>query len=69
MSDREAVEFPHPALLQLILFVIGVGGPIAHFAPGDWLGTWLAALVILAGIVMFAANMIPCLAPSLVRAG
>ena len=26
MSDREAVEFPHPALLQLILFVIGVGG-------------------------------------------
>jgi cbb3-type cytochrome oxidase subunit 1 len=61
---RTPLKFPRLAYLQLLLFVIGASGMVAHFAIGIWLGTWLAATVMLLSILMFAADMIPCLAPN-----
>jgi hypothetical protein len=59
---RAPLRFPRLAYAQLVLFVIGTAGMVAHFAIGEWLGTWLAALVMVISVIMFAANMIPCLA-------
>lgn len=54
---------PHPrmAFAQLVLYVIGVLGMIVHFAVGLWLGLWTAAIVVVISILMFAAEIIPCL--------
>jgi cbb3-type cytochrome oxidase subunit 1 len=60
---RTPLRFPRLAYAQLILFVIGAAGMVAHFAIGVWLGTWLAAIVMVVSVIMFAANMLPCLAP------
>jgi cytochrome c/quinol oxidase subunit I len=59
---RVPLRFPRLAYVQLVLFVIGAAGMVAHFAIGEWFGTWLAALVMVISIVMFAANIVPCLA-------
>jgi hypothetical protein len=55
------VPYPRMALAQLALYVIGVSGMIAHFAIGIWLGLWLAAIVVVISVLMFAAEIIPCL--------
>lgn len=53
---------PYPRLLmpQLVLFVIGSSGMITHFALGSWSGVWSAAIVLIASVILFAANVIPC---------
>jgi len=43
--------------------VIGVSGMVAHFAIGIWSAVWLAAIVVVASVLIFAAEMIPCLWP------
>lgn len=62
---RVPLRYPRLAYLQLVLLVIGVSGMIAHFAIGEWLGMWLAAIVTVTSIVLFAINMMPCLMPHL----
>ena len=58
---RHPVPYPRMALAQLVLYVIGVSGMIAHFVIGIWLGLWLAAIVVVISVLMFAAEIIPCL--------
>lgn len=60
---------PYPRLLmpQLALFVIGSSGMIAHFALGSWSGVWSAALVLIASVALFAANVVPCVWPEFGR--
>jgi len=55
------VPYPRMALAQLVLYVIGVSGMIAHFEIGIWLGLWLAAIAVVISVLMFAAEIIPCL--------
>jgi hypothetical protein len=55
------VPYPRMALAQLVLYVIGVSGMIAHFEIGIWVGLWLAAIVVVISVLMFAAEIIPCL--------
>ncbi len=61
---KRPLRFPRLALLQLGLFVVGVMGMIVHFAIGRWVATWLAAGVVVLSVVLFAVNMLPCLAPA-----
>src|SRR6267142_5431210 len=58
---RHPVPYPRLAYVQFGLYVIGVSGMIAHFAIGIWSAVWLAAIVVVASVLMFAAEMIPCL--------
>jgi len=58
---RRPVPYPRIAYVQLGLYVIGVSGMVAHFAIGIWSAVWLAAIVVIASVLMFAAEMIPCL--------
>jgi len=58
---RVPIRWPRVAYAQFIIFAIGVSGMVAHFMLGAWLGLWLAALAVAASIVMFAANLAPCL--------
>ncbi len=55
------VPYPRMALVQLAIYVIGVSGMIAHFEIGIWLGLWLAAIAVVISVLMFAAEIIPCL--------
>jgi hypothetical protein len=55
------VPYPRMALAQLALYVVGVSGMVAHFMIGIWFGLWLAAIVVVVSVVMFAAEIIPCL--------
>jgi hypothetical protein len=57
------IRYPRIALAQCIMLGLGASGMIAHFAIGVWYGTWLAGIVILASISMFAFEMIPSLWP------
>ncbi len=61
---KRPLRFPRMALLQLWLFVVGVTGMVAHFFIGRWVATWLAAGVVVLSVILFAANMISCLAPA-----
>jgi hypothetical protein len=63
---RHAVPYPRWALVQAVIYPIGVSGMIAHFVIGVWSGVWLAAIVVVLSILIFAANMFACLWP---RAG
>ena len=60
---RHAVPYPRLALVQVALYAIGVSGIVAHFTIGIWPGIWLAAIVIIVSIAIFAMNMFPCLWP------
>ncbi|HZO81745.1 MAG TPA: hypothetical protein VFB33_08620 [Candidatus Binataceae bacterium] len=62
---RRPLPFPRLAVAQLVLFFIGASGMVSHFAIGIWLGIWLAALVMLASVVLFAVNLLPLLWPQL----
>jgi hypothetical protein len=61
------IRWPRMAWAQLFLFVLGSSGMVAHFEIGIWFGLWLAAIVMVASIVMFAANLMPCLWPEFGR--
>ncbi|HVA82212.1 MAG TPA: hypothetical protein VNF29_14895 [Candidatus Binataceae bacterium] len=58
---RAPIRWPRVAYAQFVIFAIGVSGMVAHFALGAWFGLWLAAIAVIASIVMFAANLAPCL--------
>jgi hypothetical protein len=60
---RTPLPFPRLAVAQFVLFLIGASGMVSHFAIGIWLGTWLAAIVMLASVVLFAINLMPLLWP------
>lgn len=60
---RQPIPFPRAGLVQLVIYAIGVSGIVAHFAIGVWFGIWLAGIVLIAAIVIFAVNMLPCLWP------
>jgi hypothetical protein len=64
---RRPVPYPRIAYVQLGLYVIGVSGMVAHFAIGIWSAVWLAAIVVVASVLIFAAEMIPSLWPRLGR--
>jgi len=63
---RHPVPYPRLAYVQLGLYVIGVSGMVAHFGIGIWSAIWLAAIVVVASVLIFAAEMLPCLWPRLV---
>jgi cbb3-type cytochrome oxidase subunit 1 len=58
---RVPIRSPRLAYAQLVIFTIGVAGMVVHFAIGAWVGLWLAAIAVVVSIVMFAANIVPCL--------
>ncbi|MGC1678226.1 MAG: hypothetical protein WA740_11920, partial [Candidatus Binataceae bacterium] len=58
---RVPIRSPRLAYAQLAIFTIGVAGMIVHFAIGAWVGLWLAAIAVVVSLVMFAANIVPCL--------
>jgi hypothetical protein len=60
---RRPIALPRAAIAQCIIYAIGVSGIVAHFAIGVWFGIWLAAIVLIVAIVIFAVNMISCLWP------
>jgi hypothetical protein len=57
------IRFPRLAALQLALYVIGVLGMVSHFAAGAWVGLWWSAIVMVLSVILFAVNLVPCLAP------
>lgn len=59
--SRHPLPYPRMAFVQLGLYVVGVSGMIAHFAIGIWMGLWIAAIVVVASVLLFAAEIIPCL--------
>jgi hypothetical protein len=61
------IPFPRLAMVQFGLFLVGSTGMVSHFALGIWLGTWLAAIVMLLSIVLFACNLVPLLWPQIGR--
>ena len=56
---RTALPSARLAWIQLALYVVGASGMITHFAIGIWPGLWLAAIIVLASILMFAWNILP----------
>ena len=62
---RQPIRYPRLGLWQFWLYVIGAIGMVAHFANNIWAGTWFSAAVVIISVVMFAANMVPCLYPRL----
>ena len=60
---------PYPRLLmpQFVLYVIGISGMVAHFALGSWSGVWSGAIVVIASLALFAANIVPLLWPQVAR--
>lgn len=57
------IPFPRLAVAQFWLFVIGSTGMVSHFALGAWVGMWLAAIVMLFSVMLFALNVVPLLWP------
>jgi hypothetical protein len=60
---RRPIPFPRAAIVQCVIYAVGVSGIVAHFAIGIWFGIWLAAIVLIVAIVIFAVNMFSCLWP------
>jgi len=61
---RRPILYPRAAIVQCAIYAIGVSGIVAHFAIGVWFGIWLAAIVLIVAIAIFAVNMFSCLWPS-----
>jgi len=66
MTNRE-LRFPRMANVQLVLYFLGASGVVAHFMLGSWDGVWMAGAVIALSVVLFAINIVPCLAPQFGR--
>ena len=56
---RRPVAYPRLARVQFLSYAIGVAGMVTHFALGDWTGLWWSAALVLAGIILFALNLLP----------
>jgi hypothetical protein len=65
---RHPIQYPRLAIWQLWLFIIGTVAMISHFYNGVWVGTWFSAAIVIASVLMFAANLLPCLYRQLGRA-
>jgi len=59
---RRPVRFPRLPELQFVLYLIGASGVISHFFLGSWDGVWMAGVVVIVSILLFAPNLIPALA-------
>ncbi|MBF6569321.1 MAG: hypothetical protein IVW54_10655 [Candidatus Binataceae bacterium] len=57
------IRFPRLAAAQFVIFIIGALGMIGHFAIGSWVGLWWSAIAMVAAVILFAINLIPCVAP------
>jgi hypothetical protein len=66
MTNRE-LRFPRMANVQLLLYFLGASGVVAHFMLGSWDGVWMAGAVVALSVVLFAINIVPCLAPQFGR--
>ncbi|HLH75778.1 MAG TPA: cbb3-type cytochrome c oxidase subunit I [Candidatus Binataceae bacterium] len=55
-------RFPRLVGLQFILYLIGASGVVSHFLLGSWDGVWMAGVVVVVSILLFALNLIPALA-------
>jgi hypothetical protein len=66
MTGRE-IRFPRLATLQLVLYFTGASGVVAHFMLGSWDGVWMAGAVVAFSVILFAINIVPCLAPNFGR--
>ena len=53
--------------MQLLLYFLGASGVVAHFMLGSWDGVWMAGAVVAFSVVLFAINIVPCLAPQFGR--
>ena len=61
------IAFSRLAYPQLLLFVAGVVGMVAHFAIGNWVGLWWSAVAVLLSVGLFALCLLPILWPRLGR--
>lgn len=66
MTKRE-LRFPRMASVQLLLYFLGASGVVAHFMLGSWDGVWMAGAVVAFSVLLFAINIVPCLAPEFGR--
>ena len=66
MTKRE-MRFPRVASVQLLLYFLGASGVVAHFMLGSWDGVWMAGAVVAFSVILFAINIVPCLAPGFGR--
>ncbi len=66
MTQRE-IRFPRLAAVQLVLYFTGASGVVAHFMLGSWDGVWMAGAVVAFSVILFAINIVPCLAPNFGR--
>ncbi len=66
MTNRE-IRFPRLATAQLALYFLGASGVVAHFMLGSWDGVWMAGAVVAFSVILFAINIVPCLAPNFGR--
>ena len=60
---RRELKYPRLATLQLLLYVLGASGVVAHFMLGSWDGVWMAGVVVALSVVLLAINVVPCMAP------
>ena len=58
---RRSVAHPGLARFQFVAYAIGVAGMVSHFALGSWTGLWWSAALVLAGVILFAINLLPLL--------
>lgn len=61
------LRYPRLAKIQLLLYFLGASGVVAHFMLGSWDGVWMAGVVVALSVILFAINMVPCLAPKFGR--
>ncbi len=66
MTNHE-IRFSRLATVQLVLYFLGASGVVAHFMLGSWDGVWMAGAVVAFSVVLFAINIVPCLAPNFGR--
>src|ERR1700730_14546979 len=66
MTGRE-IRFPRLATGQPGLYFAGASGVVAHFMLGSWDGVWMAGAVVAFSVILFAINIVPCLAPNFGR--
>lgn len=57
------IRFPRLAAAQFAFYAIGVLGMVSHFASGAWVGLWWSAILVVLSVILFAVNLVPCLAP------
>jgi len=66
MTNRQ-IRYPRLATAQLVLYLLGASGVVAHFMLGSWDGVWMAGVVVAVSVILFAINLVPCMAPNFGR--